>query len=153
MEGLCPPSIAKPRPDYLRVFRASPTAKLPSKARPTDTGFDLYVDRGDVVTEIPKAFSTGIKLLIPPGFWVKFMEKSGKALKGLQIHGGVIDNEYTGELKVIASSSTPMHGDAICQFSLEALVVMPVEEIDEAEFLAGQELSTRKADGFGSTGR
>ena len=148
--------LLKPRPDYLRVFRASSTAKLPSKARETDTGFDLYVDRGALITEVPQAFSTGIKLLIPPGFWVKFMEKSGKALKGLKIHGGVIDNEYTGELKVIATAYPPLHlqaGDAICQFSLEALVMMPVEEINEEEFLAGQELSTRKADGFGSTGR
>jgi dUTP pyrophosphatase len=142
--------------EALRVFRSAPTAKLPSKANFTDTGYDLFVNQECLVTEAPHAYPTGIKLLIPPGYWVKFLEKSGKALKGLKIHGGVIDNEYTGELKVIASAYPPLHlqaGEAICQFSLEQLTLMPLTEISEEEFLEGQEKSQRKDAGFGSTGR
>jgi dUTP pyrophosphatase len=142
--------------EELRVFRSTPTAKLPSKANPTDTGFDLFVDRGCLVAETPHAYSTGIKLLIPTGYWVKFLEKSGKALKGLKIHGGIIDNEYTGELKVIATAYPPLHlmaGDAICQFSLEKLNLISLTEISEEEFLVGHAVSERKDAGFGSTGR
>ena len=142
--------------EELRVFRSTPTAKLPSKANQTDTGYDLFVDRECLITETPHAYPTGIKLLIPAGYWVKFLEKSGKALKGLKIHGGVIDSEYTGELKVIATAYPPlrlMTGDAICQFSVEKLNLMAITEISEEEFLEGDEISTRKDAGFGSTSR
>lgn len=142
--------------EEIRAFLSSPTAKLPSKAHPTDTGYDLFVDHECLVTEVPHAYPTGIKLLIPPGYWVKFLEKSGKALKGLSIHGGVIDTSYCGELKVIATAYPPLRllaGEAICQFSLEKLNSAYLTEISEEEFLKGLALSERKDAGFGSTGR
>ena len=141
----------------LKVFRCSPTAKLPSKAHPTDTCYDLYVDRDYRIGVPPQACSTGIRIIIPEGYWVKFAEKSGKALKGLSISGGIIDSAYSGELLVIASCTQEwMHvpaGTAICQFSIEKLIPSELVEITEGEYEAAKQLKDRQDAGFGSTGR
>ena len=140
----------------LKVFRTHPDAKLPSKAYEDDTGFDLFVAEDAEITVTPKAFSTGVKLIIPKGYWVKFREKSGKALQGICVHAGVVDNNYTGELKVIATAVEPLtlpKGSAICQFSLEQLLPAEIIEIDEKTFKADEKVKSRKEAGFGSTGR
>ena len=154
----------------IKVLRTSPTAKLPSKAHDSDTGYDLFLSEDVTLGLTPIACPTGIKLIIPKGYWVRFMEKSGKALKGIQIHGGVIDEGFTGSLKVIACLGLPLEvdkeaktilnpvlslkaGEAICQFSVERLEVVDLIEIDESTFEVEEQAKTRKAGGFGSTGR
>lgn len=148
----------------LLAFKISKTAKIPTKAHTgpfSDAAYDLYCDSGAwLVGPSPQAVSTGIKLIIPDGYWVKFHEKSGKALKGLQIHGGVIDSGYTGELKVIISSHDKINGlvlnsgDAICQFTVEKLVESEVVDIVSKELFDSEcEFRVRKDSGFGSTGQ
>lgn len=156
--------------ELLKALLTSDTAKLPSKAYPTDTGFDLFLDKDVALGPCPQACTTGVKLVIPEGYWVRFAEKSGKALKGLQIHSGVIDETYRGELKVIASYSWPPRaetnilthdtylnydplilkaGEAICQMILEKRHDAEVVQITEEELTE----TARGANGFGSTGR
>lgn len=150
----------------VRAFRCDPEAKLPSRAHDDDACFDLFLIEDAQISSTPKAFHTGIKLITPRGYKVIFKEKSGKALKGLQVHGGVIDSGYTGELMVIASrhaqdpffpvTSSPLvlkKGEAICQFSVEEVLPADIVEIDETQFLEAEQMKTRKAGGFGSTGR
>ena len=153
----------------LQVLLTSSTAKLPSKAYPTDTGYDLFLDQAVSLEAKPQACSTGVKLVIPEGYWVRFAEKSGKALKGIQIHGGIIDETYRGELKVIASYHQPpvwkgVHvgagqlgyenyaltaGEAICQMILEKRNDADIVQITEEQLT----LTDRGANGFGSTNR
>jgi deoxyuridine 5'-triphosphate nucleotidohydrolase len=143
----------------IHVFRTHPDAKMPSRAHDDDACFDLFLLADANVWAIPQAFGTGIKLIIPRGYKVIFKEKSGKSLKGVEIHGGVIDAGYTGELRVIASCNPSKEqillkkGEAICQFSIEEVLPADVIEIDEAQFLEEEQLKTRKTGGFGSTGR
>lgn len=161
----------------VKAFRVDPEAKLPSRAHDDDACFDLFLTEDAILSATPRAFHTGIKLIIPRGYKVIFKEKSGKALKGVQIHGGVIDSGYTGELMVIASChpgfyekppessgySNPIalslpgpflkKGEAICQFSIEEVLPADVVEIDETEFLEAEQMKVRKSSGFGSTGR
>ena len=148
----------------IQACKLSNTAKIPVKAHQgpfSDAAYDLYCDTGSwVVGCVPQAVSTGIRLIIPDGYWVKFHEKSGKALKGIQIHGGVIDSGYTGELKVIVSSHSGMFGailnsgDAVCQFTVEKMIDSEILEITNKDaFNAECELRERKNNGFGSTGQ
>lgn len=148
--------------NQIKVLRVSQTAKLPTKAYPgkyEDTAYDLFADSGPwLVTSRPQAINTGIRLIIPEGYWVKFAEKSGKALKGLQIHAGIIDASYTGELKVIVSCHPECRGDiilnegdSICQFTLEKLVPSEIVEITKDEFNTEGEARLRGENGFGST--
>ena len=141
------------------AFKLSPDAKLPSKAYVgvfADAAFDLFSCEDCFIDSNQRTVSTGIALIIPRGYWVKFQEKSGKALKGLEIHGGIIDQAYTGELKVICSSKRGFKlsaGEAVCQFTLEKLNHASVAELTEEEFKASCTLRTRGSNGFGSTGR
>lgn len=144
----------------LKVLLTDDTARLPSKAYPTDTGYDLFLSEDVALGPCASACPTGVRLVIPEGYWVRFAEKSGKALKGIRIHGGVIDQTYTGELKVIASYQMPSDlfgtrafklkaGEAICQMILEKRNDAEIVQITESELTA----TDRGANGFGSTGR
>lgn len=140
----------------LKVLLLDSEAKSPSRAYPTDTGYDVYVNRDVTVTDKPQAFPTGVKVIIPKGYGIRFREKSGKALLGLEIKAGTIDETYRGELKVVATSHVHgglklRAGEAICQMVLEKRNDADVEVITQEEFDATQ--TDRGEGGFGSTGR
>ena len=140
----------------IKVTLADPSLKLPSKAHPTDTGFDLYVAEDVTIDYKPIAYKTGVRLIIPEGYWVRLAEKSGKALKGLRIHAGIVDESYRGEVMVVASMVPGVpclylkKGEAICQMILEKRHDVELQQIDEAEFSTN---TIRGEGGFGSTGR
>ena len=102
---------------------------------------------------------TGLAAIIPVGYWVKFHERSGLASKsGIHILGGVIDNTYLGEWKIVMynSSSSTLSitpEKAVSQFTLEKLHVAKVTEISREEFEKEFQVrsDSRKANGFGST--
>jgi dUTPase len=45
---------------------------------------------------------TGVLGPLPPGTWGLLLGRSGIIIKGLQIYSGVIDNDYEGEIKIMA---------------------------------------------------
>lgn len=141
----------------LQVLLETATAKMPAKAHATDTGWDVFVDHEVTVTEVAHAIDVGIRLAIPSGYWVQLAEKSGKALSGLEIHGGIIDQDYRGRVKVIAKvahgapSMVIPQGKAICQMILHRLEPMSLEEIGPIEYTCGE--TERGEGGFGSSGQ
>ena len=139
----------------LKVLLTSPEAKVPSRAYPTDTGYDLFVSRDITITATPQAFPTGVKVIIPPGYGLRFREKSGKALLGIEIKAGTIDETYRGELKVVASTHAYggiklRAGEAICQMVLEKRHDAEIEVLTYDQF---ESETDRGEGGFGSTGR
>ena len=149
----------------LAFFRMNKWSIMPRKAynRPfEDAAYDLYYPGGDnpIVTIYPGQqvlIGTGLKAIIPEGYWLKFHERSGLAnKKGIKVSAGVIDPAYTGELKVILlnASSEPQIIEpktAICQFTVEKIIPCNVFAIGEEEFNLECEKRTRKANGFGSS--
>jgi dUTP pyrophosphatase len=86
----------------LRVQKLSPDAKLPTKAHAGDLGYDLFcledtvVKAGDITL-----VRTGIACGFPEGYGGLLRDRSSMATKTkITIWAGVIDNEYTGEIKV-----------------------------------------------------
>ena len=77
-------------------------AKLPEKKSNGAAGFDIFsndeytISPGEVVK-----IKTGVALEMPTGYWAKIEGRSGLAMKGLTPLGGVIDNDYRGEIHVI----------------------------------------------------
>ncbi|RKP34075.1 dUTPase-like protein [Dimargaris cristalligena] len=82
-----------------------PGIPIPTKAHPSDVGFDVaiwsdvIIDPGDVV-RLP----TGLHCTPPAGTYLRLVERSKWALRGLNVAGGVIDPEYTGDIMVITSN-------------------------------------------------
>jgi dUTP pyrophosphatase len=137
----------------LRVKLFCPTAKLPTKAY-YSAGYDLYSPVDVALPALNRSIiSLGIATEMPYGYFGKIMDRSGLAAKqGLTVLGGVIDNDYRGEWKVVLLNTTQFQmtvkaGDRIAQ-----VVFLPYGhfEVNEVECLTDTE---RGEDGFGSTGR
>jgi dUTP pyrophosphatase len=116
---------------------------------PNDIGWDYTELRPNESIKLP----SGIKVDIPEGYMFCAFNKSGVALKGLQVGACVIDEDYQGELSLHMinmgnSSITIKKGMKIVQF-----VLIPVSYLDvELSENIFKEESERGSGGFGSTG-
>ena len=80
-------------------------AIIPTRASKRSVGLDLYssVDVNIEFGSINK-INTGICISLPENFCGSIRDESSLAAKGLLTLGGVIDNDYTGEIIVIITS-------------------------------------------------
>src|SRR5699024_4421370 len=86
--------------------RLSDEATIPTKAHPTDSGFDLYASE-DVIIEPgeTKVIPTGIAIQLPEGMEAQIRPRSGVTAKTkLRVQLGTIDNGYKGEIGVIVDN-------------------------------------------------
>jgi dUTP pyrophosphatase len=135
---------------------------------PGDLGFDFYVVSDDTFFKVTghdikrkylqpntrHLFSTGIRAQMPEGYGCILKDRSGNAAKkGLHVLAGVIDNTYTGEIKVcvVNLSDRPVEineGDRIAQG-----VVIPEYDVEFTEIQESDLVDTiRGSSGFGSSG-
>lgn len=147
------------QPINVNIQRLHPNAKLPFYATPGSAGIDL-----SACMEQPMTIKRGALAVVPTGIAIGLPNASHVAYvyarSGLGIkHGiclsngvGVIDSDYTGEIRVGLVNLGPADytiqpGDRIAQ-----LVVAPVERVcwEECETLTETQ---RGAGGFGSTGQ
>ena len=138
----------------LRVQRLRPDARLPERATPGSTGYDLHacLDEELVIGQEPTLVATGIAIEAPPGYDVQVRPRSGLSKRGVQVTFGTIDSDYRGEVLVTMyvlpyrEPHVVRPGDRIAQ-----LVVGRTGEvvIEEARALSD---THRGAGGHGSTG-
>lgn len=119
-------------PTEVHFVRNNYEVKIPTLAYPGSAAYDLYayeVDERNVPQQIVipahtigRAIKTGIRLRPPRGFVTLVCSRSGLASKGLYVANapGVVDPDYTGEIKVIlynGSGSTQriISGERIAQ--------------------------------------
>jgi dUTP pyrophosphatase len=137
----------------LRVKKLVDSAQLPTRSSEAAVGYDLHSVNGYVILPGRRAIvSTGISVQMPPGVYGRIAPRSGLAVKnGIDVGGGVIDPDYTGELKVVLFNhdQNPFvikPGYRIAQLILERCEVPPVFEVQRVvETQRGQS-------GFGSSG-
>ena len=139
--------------------KVDPRAKIPTRSTAGSAGMDLCALLDEPLTVAPGGrvtVPTGIAIRLPSPETVGLIfARSGLAIKhGLALSNGVgvIDSDYTGEIRVglvnlSDTAYTIEPGERIAQ-----LVIMPVclPETIEVEYL---EQTDRGAGGFGSTGR
>ncbi len=143
----------------LKVKRTDPRVQLPGRATAGSAGMDLRALLEEPLTLEPggrASVPTGIAIGLPSPETVGLVfARSGLAIKhGLALSNGVgvIDSDYTGEIRVglvnLSDTAYTIQPDE----RIAQLVVMPVclpdilevEELDQTE---------RGAGGFGSTGK
>ena len=162
----------------IKAKRLSDTAKLPTygseKAACCDLYCDLRVDKcidlnpanvdfkhmeysGDCFDRVHIAPHETIKLptgwAFQPseGYMLQILQRSGLASKGLIPLGGILDEDYTGEVIVIMLNTTDKYlsinnGDRIAQMAIRPYYQGEFELVDELD-------ETERGDGaFGSTG-
>lgn len=128
-------------------------AFIPTRAHGTDAGADL---RSPVDTIVPamgsRVIDTGVHIQLPHGYVGMLKSKSGLHVKHDITSEGVIDEGYTGSIKVKLYNHGDEHhvierGDKITQ-----LVIVPCEYV-QFDVVDDLEDSERGSDGFGSTGK
>ena len=162
----------------IKAKRLSDTAKLPTygseKAACCDLYCDLRVDKcidlnpanvdfkhmeysGDCFDRVHIAPHETIKLPTgwafqpPEGYMLQILQRSGLANKGLIPLGGILDEDYTGEVIVIMLNTTDKYlsinnGDRIAQMAIRPYYQAEFELVDELDE------TERGNGGFGSTG-
>ena len=137
----------------LRVKKLNQNATLPTRGSGGAVGYDLYSTEELVVPPTHRALvGTGIAIVLPVGVYGRVAPRSGLAVKhGIQVGAGVIDPDYTGEIKVVLFNHGDKDfevkkGDRIAQLILERCETPEVEEVGEVKD------TERGSKGFGSTG-
>lgn len=142
------------------VKRLTNTAILPAFATAGAACFDLHADLKSedgceqIIFSYEHVFRTGLAFDIPKGYALMVYSRSGHGFKNdvrLANCVGVIDSDYTGEVKVKLTidhdgSFTVSHGDRIAQAMLIKVPCVQLVEVDELK------TTERGANGFGSTG-
>lgn len=135
-----------------KVRILSPKAVLPERTTPGSAGYDL--SSVSELTVIPSGFAkipTGIAVSIPNGCYGRIAPRSSLSVKRVMVNGGVIDEDYRGEIYVILYNlgESPFQvkaGDRIAQLIFERIFHPEMVVVDELD------RSDRGDAGFGSTG-
>ena len=137
----------------LRINKLTQYAILPTRGSGGAVGYDLYSTDEVVVPPTHRALvGTGVAMVLPRGVYGRVAPRSGLAVKhGIQVGAGVVDPDYTGEVKVVLFNHGDKNfevkkGDRIAQLVLERCETPPVEEVGAVEE------TERGSGGFGSTG-
>lgn len=144
----------------VKVYRKSPSAKLPQYESAGASGMDIraFLAEPALIKPFERVkIPAGLILEIPPGYEAQVRPRSGLAFReGLTILNapGTIDSDYRGEVCVILINLgnkpvTVNNGDRIAQ-----LVFAPVAraELIETETIETISETKRGSNGFGSTG-
>ena len=129
-------------------------AIVPTRGSDGAVGYDLYSSEDAIVPcQAGRALvGTGITIVLPSSVYGRVAPRSGLAVKHcINVGAGVIDPDYTGEIKVILFNHGEKDfeikkGDRIAQLILERCETPPIEEISIVED------TERGSGGFGSTG-
>ncbi len=133
-----------------------PEARLPERATPGATGYDLVacLPDGDLeVGQEPVRVPTGVAVEAPEGLDVQIRPRSGLSSKGVMVTFGTIDADYRGELLVTMyvlpyrGPHRVQHGDRIAQMVVSRIADVSLEVAEELGVTA------RDTGGHGSTGR
>ena len=126
--------------DYVDVLYVEMSSKAvtPTRATEHSVGLDLYSSSDYIMSPCSHLLiPTQIKIKIPLGHYGRLASKSGLSMVH-QVHvgAGVIDPDYTGEVKVLLINAAPCYhyikrGDPIAQLILEKVSLPILRKVDE----------------------
>ncbi len=141
----------------LKVKKLTPTAIIPTKGSKYAAGYDLYAD---IMTEIAipphetQLINTGISIQLPKRTFGGIYPRSGISVKrdlSLANCVGVIDEDYTGEIKVAIHNHGMKYrvvepGERIAQLIVQPYTQVSIKEVNKLS------KTERGNGGFGSSG-
>lgn len=146
---------------YNQIMLSVPTLKIkcfheniriPTKAHPTDAGYDLYAPKsGSIPSGQQACIPLGISVTVPSGTYGRIAPRSSLALKaGIDVMAGVIDETYDGELKIILRN----HGNEVFKYEKgNKIGQLIITKIEHCPIDIVNELNVdSRGGGFGSTG-
>ncbi len=137
----------------MRIIRLHDEAKMPTYATPGSVGLDLYVVEAIFIeADETQKLLCGIGIELPDGCEGQIRPRSSMSAMGLDIAIGTIDNDYRGEISVVAHNRNdgPLTFDA--GHRIAQLVVSPIIRV-VPRWAPSLSETERGAGGLGSTGR
>jgi dUTP pyrophosphatase len=137
----------------IKFKRLSQDAKIPLRATAGAAGFDIFSNGNYTIKpNVRCLLDTGIAMQLPNGYWGELKPRSGLAARhGLDVLAGVIDSDYTGEIKV-SLINLGEHDVEIKKGDRIAQLIIQRHESDWVEVSEFDD-TDRGSDGFGSTGK
>jgi len=136
----------------IQVMKMASKAMLPTRGSRFSAGHDLYALQDMLIpAQGQKLIGTGIAIIIPQGTYARIAPRSGLGYtESIAISRGVIDADYTGEVKVIMMNQGKkfyqvQEGDRIVQMISEKIDMSGMMEVDHLQ------ITDRGNQGFGST--
>lgn len=141
-------------PEYTKdlPFALEEGAKLPTRGHAQDAGLDLYARETKTVPLYGyEEFDTGVHVELPPGSCGLLVSKSGLNINRNLISTGLIDEGYSGSIKVKLYNLGDKDQRIPKGAKISQLLILPIMTMNPVlvEEVAGGD---RGSDGFGSTG-
>lgn len=137
----------------LLIEKLTENAKLPTKAHLGDAGYDLYTNDYFSITPYGQALvTTGIKIAIPAGHVGLIWDKSGLASNGITTMGGVIDENYRGEVKVVIKNLSEDDFNLIPGQKIAQILIQKISNFEISEEIIN-DITERAENNFGSSGK
>jgi dUTP pyrophosphatase len=137
----------------IKFKRLTTDAKIPLRATAGAAGFDVF-SKGHytIKPNVRCLLDTGIAMQLPQNYWGELKPRSGLAARhGLDVLAGVIDSDYTGEIKV----SLINHGEDQVEIKKGDRIAQLIIQRYESDWMEVSEFddTARGSGGFGSTGK
>jgi len=138
--------------DKLKIQKLSNNAIIPVKATKLAAGYDLYSIDSITIPPLSRVLvNIGLSIKTPDGTYGRIAPRSGMSLNKIDVGGGVIDQDYTGPLKVILINNNEdefkvVEGMKVAQLICEKICLPEIQIVDKLE------QTERGSNGFGSTG-
>jgi dUTP pyrophosphatase len=138
----------------IKINLINKTAKIPSKARNDDAGYDLSSIEEVIIKPMErKLVKTGISLAIPNGYYAHISDRSGMALKkGAHCLGKIVDPSFRGEIGVILYNTDMYESIKVYQGDRIAQIIF--KKYEDVNFIESDNLdeTDRQALSYGSSG-
>jgi len=137
----------------IKFIKMSETAIVPTRASDGAAGYDLHADeRVAIPIGCRLLVSTGVSTEFADSAGARIMDRSGMAVRGIEVRAGLIDSDYRGEIKILLVNNSDVdlfidRGDRIAQIVFFPVLTCAIEwrgTVSETD---------RGASGFGSSGR
>lgn len=140
-----------PEDDTLKIEKSSEKAIVPVRGSKLAAGYDLFSAEAKIIPPLSRTvINTGISIKTPEGTYGRIAARSGLSVNNIDVGGGVIDSDYTGELKVILINNNiyqfeVKEGMKIAQLICEKICYPKLEIVEKLQS------TERGSNGFGST--
>ncbi len=124
---------------------------MPQRGSESSAGLDLYATENYDLKPGLHLLPIGIKIKFPKNYYGQIFCRSSLAIKGCSVEGGVIDEDYRGEIKVLLRTRNKItieKKDKIAQ-----LVVLPYWTGTPVQTSTKLNETRRGEGSFGSTGK
>lgn len=147
-----PLPVAPMETPIFRFVRSLPEAVAPSKARASDSGYDLTIVKLIKNVGLVFYFDTGIKVQPPYGWYFDVVARSSLTKTGFILANGVgvIDRTYTGSIIVPLMKVDTSAPDLTLPARVAQMIPRPIVHAQLVEVPSLSE-TDRGAGGFGST--